>query len=97
MLKIIDLIGTLTLIITFILGAFHLHWLVIIGVAIILTIVRIAYIRVEQKSEVITDQPEMPNSPQFIRYFASFVTATLMTAIVYALGLGVHYLIKMVM
>lgn len=95
MLKIIDFIGTCTLILTLILGALNLHWLIIFISALILTIVRIVYIKVEQKSESNTSQPAMPNSPQFVRYFASFFTALLMSGLAYAISLGIHYLIQM--
>lgn len=95
-LKLIDLAGNLCLAISLVLGLLHLHWAVIFICAVAITIVRIAYIKAEQRLNVDTPN-NAPPTPQMVRYVASFITSLLMAGIVYGIGYAIRYGINLML
>lgn len=99
--KAINLLGNLILVITFVLGALHLSWLMILACAIALTIIRILYIKAEQKLNIDheNNQTSAPQNPAMgtpmVRTVASFITASLMAGIIFAIGYGVRYAVNL--
>lgn len=99
--KAINLLGNLILVITFILGVLHLSWLMILACAVALTIIRILYIKAEQKLNIDNEnnQTSAPQTPAMgtpmVRTVASFITASLMAGIIFAIGYGVRYAVNL--
>lgn len=96
-LVIINAIGTVFLFINLLAGFWKIIPFIIILFGIIHTIVRLSYLKAEQKLQTINPEATQTTiAPPVIRNIASVITAFLTAVVLYYLGFGLRYLADMV-
>lgn len=92
-LVIINAIGTFFLAVNLLAGFWKVFALVIIVFGIIHTIIRLSYLKAEEKAQTRhPDTTQTTIAPPMIRHIASVITAFLTAIILYYIGFGVRYL-----
>lgn len=105
--KLINHLGNVVLLLTLAIGIVREHWLFIFIGAFLLSIVRVMYIKAEEKlkqtsestAETNTEsQPtvpvNVPNTLPSVRLFATYMTALIMIAVIYGIGYGIGALLS---
>lgn len=100
--KLINHLGNVILVLIFAVGVMQLHWASIFIGALLLSIVRILYIKAEEKqsanqSETSSEQPPMPsplpqspaNTLPSVRLMATYITACLMSGVIFGIGFAI--------
>lgn len=92
--KIINALSNISLVLNLVVGALQLHWASIAVFVIAHTVLRMAYVKLED--EAIQNQTdEMPPAqPQGVRNVATVVTMLIMANILYWLGFGIRQAIN---
>lgn len=96
-LVIINAIGTFFLVLNLLAGFWKIFALVIVVFGVIHTIVRLSYLKAEEKAQIINPEATQTTiAPPVIRNIASVITAFLTAVVLYYLGFGLRYLADMV-
>lgn len=105
--KLINHIGNAILILIFAVGVMQLYWSCIFVGALLLSIVRVLYIKAEEKQSIKDSEntqtaieqqvhstlPQPPNTLPSIRLTATYITACLMSGVIYGIGFAIGSLL----
>lgn len=91
--KLINTLSNISLVLNLVVGAIQLHWACLIVFIIAHTVLRMAYVKLEDEAMLTNqnpDEPAPPAQPQSIRYTATVITMLVMANILYWLGFGIR-------